>query len=219
VIFPEELENTINKPLTMSEKITPDYPLHLIGFKTSSWDAQQAGLSRRDIIMSKITYDADINTEENTVMLDQLQQDRVRRRKMIAMAAGAEGLTNNMPLTFNKAQTFPTYRRPIKRLKTNDPESIVHDWYNASQISVSPEISEGQQEQVERLLYTWKDIFTDDMLKIKECDLVEHAIDIKPNAKPVRTKTPLYTEEEIAFSAKLIPAMQGAGLIARCDSP
>jgi len=68
-------------------------------------------------------------------------------------------------------------------------------------------------------LYTWKDIFTDDMLKIKECDLVEHAIDIKPDSRPVKTKTPLYTEEEIAFSAKLIPTMEKAGLIARCDSP
>ena len=68
-------------------------------------------------------------------------------------------------------------------------------------------------------MYIWKDIFTDDMLNIKECHLVELAIDIKPGSRSVKTKTPLYTKEEIGFSAKLIPTMEKAGLIARCDSP
>ena len=39
-----------------------------------------------------------------------------------------------------------------------------------------------------------------------------------PEAKPTRARIPLYTEEEITFSQKLLPKMEEAGLIFRCDS-
>ena len=215
MVAPEDLGSTMNNHTPLTEK---EYPLHLIGFEVSIWDAQQAGLSKGDTRIGNDSKDnTDTNAKENTVVLDQLQQQRVRRRKLIAMAVSAESLTNNVPVTFNKAQTFPTDRRPMKRPMTTENETVIHQWFKDSGISVG-ELDRGQRNQVERLLYTWKDIFTDDMLKIKECDLVEHAIDIKPGAKPVKTKTPLYTEEEITFLAKLIPAMEKAGLIARCDS-
>jgi hypothetical protein len=48
------------------------------------------------------------------------------------------------------------------------------------------------------------------MLKIKECDLVEDAFDIKLGCRSVRAKTPLYTKEEIVFSGNLIPAREKA---------
>ena len=200
--------------------------LNLIGFKVSSWDVQQAGLAKGEV---QIDDDMDIITGNGMAILDQEQQLRVRRRKLIAMAAGVEKLTDNMPLhkvidhlskplTFGKAQIFPTDCRPIQRLLASEDQATIYEWFTNSQISVG-ELNSKQQHQVERLLYTWRDIFTDDMLQIKECDLVEHAIDIKPGSRPVKARTPLYTEEEIAFLARLIPAMEKAGLIARCDSP
>jgi len=39
-----------------------------------------------------------------------------------------------------------------------------------------------------------------------------------PGAMPHRTRIPLYTEEEIAVCQRLIPKMEEAGLIFRCDS-
>ena len=69
-----------------------------------------------------------------------------------------------------------------------------------------------------RLLYTWRDVFETDLLRIRQTDLIEHAIVLTPNAKPYRARIPLYTEEEIGFCGRLLTKMEEAGLIFRCDS-
>jgi hypothetical protein len=56
------------------------------------------------------------------------------------------------------------------------------------------------------------------MSKIKRTDLIEHCIELTPRACPVKSKIPLYIEEERAFCNKLLPKMEEAGLIYRCDS-
>lgn len=68
------------------------------------------------------------------------------------------------------------------------------------------------------LLYTWRDIFETDLLRIRRTDLIEHAIVLNSEAKPYRAKIPLYTEQEIKFCQELILRMEEAGLICRCDS-
>ena len=58
-----------------------------------------------------------------------------------------------------------------------------------------------------------------DLLRIRQTDLIEDAIVlIMPGAVPHRARIPLYTEEEIAFCRQLIPKIEEAGLIVRCDS-
>jgi len=55
-------------------------------------------------------------------------------------------------------------------------------------------------------------------LRIRNTDLIEHAIILKPGAKAYRARVPLYTEEEINFGKKLLPKMEEAGLIFQYDS-
>ena len=61
-------------------------------------------------------------------------------------------------------------------------------------------------------------MFETDLLRIRKTDLIEHAIVLTPGAVPYRARIPLYTEEEIAFCRHLLPKMEEAGLIFRCDS-
>ena len=61
-------------------------------------------------------------------------------------------------------------------------------------------------------------MFETDLLRIRRTDLIEHAIVLTWDAQPYRAKFPLYSEQEIKFCQDLIPRMEEAGLICRCDS-
>lgn len=121
-------------------------------------------------------------------------------------------------LTRNKAQLFPTRRRPkLRELATPDPNAE-EKWFQESQIKIGSCLTEEQRRRVVNLLYTWKDVFETDLLRIRRTDLIEHAIVLTNEAKPYRAKIPLYNEQEIKFCQDLIPRMEEAGLIRRCDS-
>jgi len=75
-----------------------------------------------------------------------------------------------------------------------------------------------EKERAKRLLFTWRDIFETDLLRICKTDLIEYAIILEPGAKAYRGCIPLYTEEEINFCKRLQPKMEEAGLIFQCDS-
>jgi hypothetical protein len=70
-----------------------------------------------------------------------------------------------------------------------------------------------------RLFFTYKDIFEDDICKIKWTDLIEHAIDLVPGAIPRRAKLSLWSTNERKFADELIPWMEEAGLIDHFDGP
>lgn len=79
--------------------------------------------------------------------------------------------------------------------------------------------TEEKREALQRLCYTYKDIFATDLKDIKRTDLVKHAIPTRPDARPHCAKMPVFTrEEELCVSSK-IPELEAAGIIARCDSP
>jgi len=124
-----------------------------------SWDAQKAGLAREDICGDNDKGDIDTMGVEDTAILDQAQQQHVRKRKLIAIVTRAEKLTDNMPphkvvhhlntvLTFNRAQTFLTDRQPIRRLLSTEIQTIIYEWFGDSQISVG-ELDGSQQTQVD----------------------------------------------------------------------
>ena len=79
-------------------------------------------------------------------------------------------------------------------------------------------MTQEQRTKAVNLLYTWRHIFETDLLRIRRTDLIEHAIVLNGDAKPYRAKLPLYSEQEIKFCQDLIPRMEEAGLIRRCDS-
>lgn len=124
-------------------------------------------------------------------------------------------------LTRNKAQLFPTTRRPeTRQIPTEDrvSQAVIEEWFATTSLQLGHQLSLHEQQSAKRLLYTWKDVFETDLLRIRQTDLIEHAIVLMPNAKPYRARIPLYTEEEIAFCGRLLPKMEEAGLIFRCDS-
>jgi len=85
-------------------------------------------------------------------------------------------------------------------------------------LTLGDHLDKVQRSKAKRLLHTWKDIFETDLLRIRQTDLIEHAIVLMPGAVPHRARISLYTEEETAFCHRLLPKTEQAGLIFRCDS-
>ena len=121
-------------------------------------------------------------------------------------------------LTMNKAQLFPTTRRPEARKLSTESQEKIDEWVGNSGINVYKGLTVGERQEANRLLYTWRDVFESNLLHIQTTDLIEHGIDLKADAVPARSKIPLYTEAELRFVNKLILAMEERGLILRCDS-
>jgi hypothetical protein len=122
------------------------------------------------------------------------------------------------PMHFRKAQCFPTKRRPRTRELSADTDVAIQAWFDGSGVQLFKGLSGEEGCRARRLLSTWPDVFEADMLKIKRTDLIEHCVELTPNARPVKSKIPLYTEKEREFCNKLLPQMEQAGLIYRCDS-
>ena len=125
------------------------------------------------------------------------------------------------PLQFGRAQLFPTTRRPATRHIATDisnSDTAVDAWFTQSDINVYAGRSKSEFRRVKRILYTWRDVFEDDMLKIRKTDLIKHCIPLLPNAQPFKAKLPLYTDKERHFCNKVISQMKKAGLIYHCDS-
>jgi len=70
-------------------------------------------------------------------------------------------------LTRNKAQLFPTTRRPGKREIPNK-ESVageeVEKWFKSTSLRLGEQLSDQQRAKAVRLLYTWRDVFETDLL-------------------------------------------------------
>lgn len=73
--------------------------------------------------------------------------------------------------------------------------------------------------KAKRLFYTWKGCFAENVCDVKATDLIEHSIDLVPEARPVMGKVPKYTTAEHAFANEIFPQMKDAGIITRRSSP
>ena len=118
----------------------------------------------------------------------------IRRMELIKRATAPQRLVEPSPvktldvlssaLTRNKAQLFPTRRRPkLRALTTADPETVEAS-FQARGISVGSGLTDIQRAKATNLLYTWRDIFETDLLRIRRTDLIEHAIVLSKDAKP-----------------------------------
>lgn len=122
------------------------------------------------------------------------------------------------PFSMRQIGLFPK-RRPTKRPLTNAPQAVVDDWFEKSGITIGSLADTAERVTRARcLLYTWKDVFAENLREIRPTDLIEHTIDLKTGATPVRGKVPLYTPRERDFSAKIFPELEQAGIIRRISS-
>ena len=117
-------------------------------------------------------------------------------------------------LTRNKAQLFPTTRRPVRRDIPDRAlvrDETIEQWFRSTSLRLGEQLTTEEKARAMRMLYTWQDVFETDLLRIRQTDLIEHAIVLMPGAIPHRARIPLYTEEEIAFCRRLLPKMEEAG--------
>jgi hypothetical protein len=121
-------------------------------------------------------------------------------------------------LAVNKARLFTTKRRPKLRTLSVEHPDVMERWVLEKGIRIFEGLNAEQRAAANRLVFTWRDVFESDLLKIRTTDLIEHVIDLMPGSELQWAKIPLYTEAELRFANKLIPKMEEAGLILRCDS-
>lgn len=118
---------------------------------------------------------------------------------------------------------FPTKRRVrdgYRKDLSDASDQEVDEWLigRHPELIGKSEMSDDQRNRCARLLYTWKDLFTNSVVDMPATDLVRHAIPTRPGAKAKIANMPLYTEEERLYMRKMLPALMAAGVIAPCRS-
>ena len=124
------------------------------------------------------------------------------------------------PMSLRTLHGFPTRRRPqLRALDMETDQEQIDAWFAESEISVGTVADTPERiAKVRRMLYTWRDCFAKTMCDVKATDLIEHSIDLTPNAKPVYTPIKRYNPKEKAFAARIFPEMEAAGIILRAAS-
>ena len=111
-------------------------------------------------------------------------------------------------------------RRPQPRDLTTAEQATVDAWFEDSGIVIGTGADSPQRvTMAKRLAYTWKDCFAKTVRDIKATDIIEHSIDLMPDAKPVKGTLPRYTPQEREFANKIFPELEDAGIIVRRSSP
>ena len=130
--------------------------------------------------------------------------------------------TNNKtgtPISLRRIGQFPVDRRPQQRELATTDQGVVNEWFDNSGITIgSMADTMEKQNRSKRLLYTWRECFAKTLRDVKPTDLIEHSIDLKPNARPSYSKIPRYTEKERQFCDRIFPEMEEAGIIIRASS-
>ena len=91
--------------------------------------------------------------------------------------------------------------------------------FASSILRVGSHLSAEERERVLRVLYTWKNIFLDDVRQLEATDLVCHSIPTRTGTRPHRAREPLYTPREIQWQQLNIPKILGARVITYISSP
>ncbi len=126
---------------------------------------------------------------------------------------------NGTPISLRRIGQFPVDRRPQQRELSTTDQVVINEWFDDSGITIgSMADTVEKRNRGKRLLYTWRECFAKTLRDVKPTDLIEHSIDLKPNARPSYSKIPRYTEKERQFCDRIFPEMEEAGIIIRASS-
>lgn len=123
------------------------------------------------------------------------------------------------PITLRRIGQFAVDRRPEHRELVGMDQTVIDQWFDGSGITIGSMADTLEKKSLsKRLLYTWRECFAKTLRDVKPTDLIEHSIDLKPNARPSYSKIPRYTEKERQFCDRIFPEMEEAGIITRASS-
>ncbi len=112
------------------------------------------------------------------------------------------------PIILRRIGQFPVDRQPQRQEFVADYQAIINQWFDDSGITIGSMADTMEKQNLsKRLLYTWQECFSKTLRDIKSTNLIEHFIDLKPNACPSYSKIPLYNEKERQFCARIFPEM------------
>lgn len=118
---------------------------------------------------------------------------------------------------------YPTLRRPRdyeRQIDTLTSHKVIAEWFEGSGVTIGPGAStEEERRRARQLLFTWKDLFCNDLRKVPVCELVRHYIPTYPGSRPHKATMPLYTPEEMSWMAENLPKMVDSGILTFSDSP
>jgi len=121
---------------------------------------------------------------------------------------------------FGHVLGFPTKRRPASyRRPIMDSVSGIPTWFATSEIQLGASLTIEQRREGEKLLYTWKELFADNIRDMPVTDLVVHRIPVHYGAQPRRAKKKLYTKKERDWLEFNLPKLEEADIIACSESP
>lgn len=93
---------------------------------------------------------------------------------------------------------YPTLRRPKdyeRQIDTATPQKVIAEWFEGSGVTIEAgAASEEERRRARQLLFTWKDLFCNDLRKVPVCELIRHYIPTYPGSRPTRPQrrcTPL----------------------------
>lgn len=117
---------------------------------------------------------------------------------------------------------FPTSRRvdDYRRDMSTVSNVEISEWIRRQppEFAVATMANEEQQLGIHCLLFTWRDLFVEALHDMPATDLIVHDIPTVPNAKPIKTKVPLWTTAETEFQREKLPPLMKSGVLAQCRS-
>jgi len=170
--------------------------------------------------------DGDVGTQEKRVEEGiGGKKDKVDTVEAVdAMENGNIKSDGQLQEAFGNTLRFPTRQRPAESKRNMDLTSSdeeIAKWFTpdeGKQIQIGEQLTETEKLQGMRLLYTWRDLFCNNVRELPAMDLIEHRIPtIKCN--PVRSKPKLYTQKEAEWQKKHLPELLDAGIIDWVNSP
>lgn len=122
---------------------------------------------------------------------------------------------------FGMIQTgFPVTRRPKasrRAMATNYKDA--EEWIaQRENLLGDPVKTESERKKAVLLLYTWREVFVDEVISMPKTDLVQH-YPTYPDAVPRSAKAPLFNLEETDWQKENVPSLEESLEISRCISP
>lgn len=105
-------------------------------------------------------------------------------------------------------------QRPQQRALSRESQAVVDKWFNAVRIAARSGCKTiEQRDMAAQLVYTYRDLFATQLADIKPTDLLEHTVNLMPNAIPYRLQQPRYTPQERDFARRIFPQIEEIGWI------